>query len=113
MLAAALSFGFGDLLVPGIFTHLFDAVGAAKTNKGLQGLFYSITIILSTPCEFPDILCDTLCENSFAEPPVLVAGVVAVILNSILPDEDAKEEDDEGVEIVDVEAHPHDIAEKK
>ncbi|KAJ3488512.1 hypothetical protein NLI96_g2792 [Meripilus lineatus] len=93
VLAAALSFGFGDLLVPGIFTHLFDGVDAAKTNKGLQGLFDSITIVLSTP--------------------FLVAGVVAVILNSILPDEDAKEEGDEEIEIVDVEAHSHDGAEKK
>ena len=48
ILAAALAFGVGDLLVPGIFTHLFD--GVAHPNKGLQGLFDSITIILSTPC---------------------------------------------------------------
>jgi hypothetical protein len=48
VLAAALSFGFGDLLVPNIFTHLFDGVNA---GKGLQGLLNSITIILSTPCE--------------------------------------------------------------
>lgn len=50
VLAAALSFGFGDLIVPGIFTHLFD--GVQNPNKGLQGLFDSITIILSTPCEY-------------------------------------------------------------
>lgn len=48
VLAAALSFGFGDLLVPGIFTHLFDRV--KDPNKGLQGLFNSITIVFSTPC---------------------------------------------------------------
>jgi xanthine/uracil permease len=48
VLAAALSFGFGDLLVPGIFTHLFD--GVQDPNTGLQGLFNSITILLSTPC---------------------------------------------------------------
>ena len=48
VLAAALSFGFGDLLVPGIFAHLFDRV--RHPNKGLQGLFNSITIVLSTPC---------------------------------------------------------------
>jgi xanthine/uracil permease len=48
VLAAAFSFGFGDLLVPGIFTHLFDRV--KHPNKGLQGLFNSITIVLSTPC---------------------------------------------------------------
>ena len=51
VLAAAFSFGIGDLLVPDIFTHLFD--GVANPNKGLQGLFDSITIILSTPCEPP------------------------------------------------------------
>lgn len=50
VLAAALSFGIGDLLVPDIFTHLFDGVSA---NKGLQGLLDSITIILSTPCTSP------------------------------------------------------------
>lgn len=49
VLAAALSFGVGDLLVPGIFTHLFDGVN--NPGKGLQGLFDSITIVLSTPCE--------------------------------------------------------------
>jgi uric acid-xanthine permease len=49
VLAAALSLGIGDLLVPDIFTHLFD--GVQHPNKGLQGLFDSITIILSTPCE--------------------------------------------------------------
>jgi hypothetical protein len=48
VLAAALSFGFGDLLVPGIFTHLFDRV--KHPNNGRQGLFNSITIVLSTPC---------------------------------------------------------------
>jgi hypothetical protein len=53
VLAAALSFGFGDLIVPDIFTHLFDGVHA---GKGLQGLLNSITIILSTPCEHIVIL---------------------------------------------------------
>ena len=48
VLAAALSFGLGDLLVPGIFTHLFD--GVDNPSSGLEGLFNSITIILSTPC---------------------------------------------------------------
>lgn len=65
VLAAALSFGFGDLLVPGIFTHLFDRV--KDPNKGLQGLFNSITIVFSTP--------------------FLSAGMVAVLLNLILPQE--------------------------
>lgn len=50
VLAAAFSFGIGDLLVPTIFTHLFD--GVRSPNKGLQGLFDSITIVLSTPCAY-------------------------------------------------------------
>jgi hypothetical protein len=49
ILAAALSFGVGDLLMPGIFTHLFD--GVKNPNGGLEGLFESITILLSTPCQ--------------------------------------------------------------
>ncbi|KAG8762101.1 hypothetical protein FRC12_009186 [Ceratobasidium sp. 428] len=65
ILAAALSFGLGNLLVPEWFTHLFDGVEA---NSGLQGLFDSITIILSTP--------------------FLIAGVIAVILNLIIPPEE-------------------------
>ncbi|KAL7282500.1 hypothetical protein ACG7TL_003971 [Trametes sanguinea] len=84
VLAAAFSFGIGDLLVPTIFTHLFD--GVSHPNKGLQGLFDSITIVLSTP--------------------FLVSGLVAVILNLILPQEDA-DDDDDVVEVIDVEAHPN------
>ncbi|KAG6880006.1 hypothetical protein C0992_008213 [Termitomyces sp. T32_za158] len=73
ILAAALSFGFGNLLVPTIFTHLFDRVKDA--NKGLEGLFTSITIILSTP--------------------FLSSGLLAAILNMILPVDipDPKQED--------------------
>jgi len=85
VLAAALSFGIGDLLVPTIFTHLFDGVN--HPNKGLQGLFNSITIILSTP--------------------FLISGIVAVILNQILPQEDAFEPEEEvevHTETIDVEA---------
>ncbi|KAJ6545185.1 Xanthine/uracil permease [Mycena capillaripes] len=63
VLAAALSFGLGDLLAPGLFTHLFDGVN--HPNNALQGFFNSITIILSTP--------------------FLAAGIVGVILNVILP----------------------------
>ncbi|KAJ6489192.1 xanthine/uracil permease [Mycena vitilis] len=69
VLAAALSFGLGDLLVPGLFTHLFDGVNSP--NSALQGFFDSITIILSTP--------------------FLAAAIVAVILNIILPLEFASE----------------------
>ncbi|KAI0068480.1 Xanthine/uracil permease [Artomyces pyxidatus] len=79
ILAAALSFGFGDILVPSIFTHLFDTV---KAGKGLQGLFDSITIVLSTP--------------------FLAAGVIAVVLNLILPEEDAADAA-EDVEVIDIE----------
>lgn len=49
VLAASLSVGFGDLLVPEIFQHLFD--GVDNPSSGLQGLFDSITIVLSAPCE--------------------------------------------------------------
>ena len=52
VLAAALSFGLADILVPDIFTHLFDAVGEDQVSKGTRGLLDSITIVLSTPCEF-------------------------------------------------------------
>ncbi|TFK94677.1 Xanthine/uracil permease [Polyporus arcularius HHB13444] len=84
VLAAAFSFGIGDLLVPDIFMHLFD--GVSHPNKGLQGLFDSITIILSTP--------------------FLMSGLVALVLNLILPQEDS-DDDDDVVEVVDVEAQPH------
>lgn len=50
VLAAAMSFGIGDLLAPQMFTHLFDGVN--NPNSSLEGLFNSITIILSTPCKF-------------------------------------------------------------
>ncbi|EGN94967.1 hypothetical protein SERLA73DRAFT_60987 [Serpula lacrymans var. lacrymans S7.3] len=71
VLAAALSFGIGDLIVPDVFTYLFD--GVQNANVGLQGLFESITIVLSTP--------------------FLVSGIVAVILNLILPQEGEEPEE--------------------
>lgn len=49
VLAASLSFGFADLLLPRMFTNLFNGVN--NPNTGLRGLFDSITIVLSTPCE--------------------------------------------------------------
>ncbi|KAG1731132.1 xanthine/uracil permease [Suillus lakei] len=64
ILAAALSFGVGDLLVPNVFTYLFD--GVKNPNNGLQGLFESITIVLSTP--------------------FLISGVCALMLNLLLPE---------------------------
>lgn len=48
IVAAALCFGFGDLLVPDIFTHLFD--GVRDPSSGLMGLLNAIEIILTTPC---------------------------------------------------------------
>uniref|UniRef100_A0A0W0FH78 Uncharacterized protein n=1 Tax=Moniliophthora roreri TaxID=221103 RepID=A0A0W0FH78_MONRR len=68
----SLAFGLGDLLK---FTHLFD--GVEKPNKGLKGLFDSITIVLSTP--------------------FLVSGIVAAIPNLILP-QPPKSENDEPAE---------------
>ncbi|KAN0096979.1 Permease family domain containing protein [Tylopilus felleus] len=83
ILAAAMSFGVGDLLMPNVFTYLFD--GVRNPSSSLQGLFDSITIVLSTP--------------------FLAAGLVAVILNLIIPKEPLQtEEEVEEVEQVDVEA---------
>jgi Permease family len=48
VIAAALSFGLGNLLVPTIFTHLFD--GVRNPSKGLGGFIDAVDIILSTPC---------------------------------------------------------------
>jgi xanthine/uracil permease len=47
--SAALAFGAGNLLKSDIFGHLFE--DAKNLNKGLQGLFDSITIILSRACQ--------------------------------------------------------------
>ncbi|KAL0959256.1 hypothetical protein HGRIS_014527 [Hohenbuehelia grisea] len=82
ILAAALSFGFGDLLAPGIFTHLFD--GVDNPSRGLQGLFNSITIVLETP--------------------FLSAGIVASLLNVIVPREVA---DDDELTLDDKEAQTY------
>ena len=81
VLAASLSFGIADLLVPDIFTHLFDGVN--NPNSGLQGLFSSITIILSTPCEQNLMYLVIVADNMIVI--VLIAGIVGVILNLILP----------------------------
>lgn len=79
ILASALCFGIGNLLAPEIFTHLFDAVKAAQTNRGLKGFLDSITIVLSTP--------------------FLSSGIVAVVLNLVLPRDERElgemEEDEE------------------
>ncbi|KAI6097459.1 xanthine/uracil permease [Pisolithus sp. B1] len=75
ILAAAMSFGFGDLLVPDIFTYLFQ--GVKNPSSGLQSLFDSITIILSTPCKYQTFIVSIF----------LASGLVAVTLNLILPQE--------------------------
>lgn len=84
ILSAALSFGVGNLLKPDIFTHLFEGVN--NPSKGLQGLFDSITIILSTP--------------------FLAAGIVAAVLNLIIPFELEEDENPttSSVEELDVES---------
>ncbi|KIM38722.1 hypothetical protein M413DRAFT_19962 [Hebeloma cylindrosporum] len=84
ILSAALSFGVGNLLKPDIFTHLFEGVN--DPSKGLQGLFDSITIILSTP--------------------FLAAGIVAAVLNLIIPFELEEDENPttSSVEELDVES---------
>ncbi|EJD01748.1 xanthine/uracil permease [Fomitiporia mediterranea MF3/22] len=84
ILASSLSFGLADLLVPSIFQHLFDSVPSESVGKGLQGLFDSITIILSTP--------------------FLIAGIVAVVLNLILPDESLDEDGHEAAQIPELDA---------
>ncbi|KAF9792211.1 Xanthine/uracil permease [Thelephora terrestris] len=71
IIAAALCFGFGDLLVPDIFTHLFD--GVRNPSSGLAGLLDAIEILLTTP--------------------FLLAGLVATTLNLILPQEDKPSEE--------------------
>jgi xanthine/uracil permease len=99
ILAAALSFGVGDLLMPDIFTHLFD--GVKNPNNGLEGLFESITILLSTPCQstsFALCHCHTILITLTI---VLISGIVALVLNLILPqDTPQQDEDDEDVEVV-------------
>ena len=102
VLAAALSFGVGDLLVPDIFTHLFD--GVRNPNKGLTGLFDSITIVLSTPCEIlvqKARVCVLMITFVLL---VLSSGIVAVVLNLLLPQETQAEEEEDGVDVVDVES---------
>lgn len=91
IIAAALCFGFGDLLVPDIFTHLFD--GVRNPSSGLMGLLAAIEIILTTP--------------------FLLAGLVAMILNLILPREDKPFEENYEVEQVLGRAETGSIQEKE
>ncbi|TFK43972.1 xanthine/uracil permease [Crucibulum laeve] len=84
VLAVALAFGVGNLLKHDTFTYLFERV--ASPNKGLQGLFDSITIVLSTP--------------------FLSAGIVAAVLNLLLPQESEEivPSESESIEEVDMES---------
>ena len=101
VLAAALSFGLADILVPDIFTHLFD--GVDSPSSGLQGLFNSITIILSTPCmcHFPP---PPITAPELFNLTVLAAGIVSSLLNYILPHETEDAVDDDDEEFQEVEA---------
>ncbi|EJT97062.1 xanthine/uracil permease [Dacryopinax primogenitus] len=63
IVAAAFTFGIADLLVPSFWTYLFLSI--TNASPGLQGLLDSISIILTTP--------------------FLIAGIVALVLNLILP----------------------------
>ena len=70
ILAAAGALGFGNMLVPTWATFLFADVN--QPGAGLQGFFNSIIIIISTP--------------------YLIAGLVASILNAIIPDDEEESE---------------------
>ena len=65
---AAFSFGLAPLAVPNWFSYFFTYSG---NNKGLSGLIQAIVLIV---------------EESY-----LIAGLIAVTLNAVLPEE--KEED--------------------
>lgn len=70
-------------------------------GKGLKGLLDSITIVLSTPCEFPS---SSLPRRDSANQAyaVLISGIVALVLNLIIPAEPvegvADDEDHDGHE---------------
>lgn len=70
ILAAAGALGFGNMLVPNWATYLFADVN--QPGAALQGFFNSIVIVISTP--------------------YLITGLVASILNLVIPD-DAPEKD--------------------
>lgn len=112
IIAAALSFGFGDLLVPDIFTHLFD--GVRDPSSGLLGLLDAIEIILTTPCE-----CRSPPPCSSDQQPidcgitVLLAGLVAMVLNLILPREDESVEENYDLENVQDDAEKGSIHKKE
>jgi len=95
IIAAALCFGFGNLLVPEIFTHLFDGVN--NPSSGLRGLLDAIQIVLTTPRECRSLSSPTIDQPLFI---VLLAGLVAMTLNLILPQEEEPAEERYDVEHV-------------
>lgn len=83
--------------MPDVFTYLFE--GVRHPSSGLQGLFDSITIVLSTPCESLVLLLWLALADRRSLRTVLVAGLVAVVLNLIIPRESLEDEEDEGEEV--------------
>ncbi len=80
VLAAALSVGLGDLLVPGIFTHLFDR-GEQPVQRviwfpQLHHHHFEYSMCVYSTCSL------SICLPTYT---VLMAGIVGVILNVILP----------------------------
>jgi xanthine/uracil permease len=69
ILTAAMSVGFGATLVPNWFTFVFTYAG---DNRALRGFFDAIVLVM---------------ETGFA-----VTAFVAIILNLLIPEEDAEEE---------------------
>lgn len=99
ILAAALSFGLGDLLVPDFFNYLF--AGVNNPNNGLQGLLESISIVLTTPCKWTSLrsLSHNIKINGTV---VLIAGLVAVVLNLVLGQDISQKDEleiEEGAEV--------------
>lgn len=72
VITSGLMFGFGTMLVPNWFAYLFSYHGP---NTALQGFLQSITIVLGTP--------------------FLIAGLVAAIMNLILPYEASELEEEQ------------------
>lgn len=105
------------MLVPGIFAHLFDKAQVGKSS-GLVGLFDSITIILTTPCEYfliteeipwtkVGVVVEVLVYSCSVHVPrfaVLSSGIVALTLNLLLPAEHGEEP--ENIEFIEHEASP-------
>ena len=83
------------MLVPEIFTHLFDGVN--DPSSGLRGLLYAIQIVLTTPRECRSLSSPTIDQPLFI---VLLAGLVAMTLNLILPQEEEPAEERYDVEHV-------------